>query len=69
MMMTACGGITYKATPHCAAGSKVSEIMIAPVVTIPQYATVLDAYEFFLLYKFLAFPVGMKKRPCLVWLI
>ncbi|NLD35948.1 MAG: magnesium transporter [Desulfatiglans sp.] len=44
---------------------KVSEIMIAPVVTIPQYATVLDAYEFFLLYKFLAFPVVDEKKALL----
>jgi len=44
---------------------KVSEIMIAPVVTIPHYATVLDAYEFFLLYKFLAFPVVDEKKAML----
>ncbi len=34
-----------------------SEIMVRRVVTIPASATVLDACEFFVLYKFLAFPV------------
>ena len=36
---------------------KISEVMIKRVVSIPQNATVLDACEQFLLYKFLAFPV------------
>lgn len=36
---------------------RISEIMIGPVITIPQHATVFDAHEFFSLYKFLAFPV------------
>lgn len=36
---------------------QISEIMISPVITIPQQATVFVAYEFFLLYKFLALPV------------
>jgi len=33
------------------------EIMIRRLVTIPAKATVLDACEFFVLYKFFAFPV------------
>jgi magnesium transporter len=35
----------------------IREIMVSRVVTIPASATVLDACEFFLLHKFLAFPV------------
>jgi magnesium transporter len=33
------------------------DIMVGRVITIPAEATVLDACEFFLLHKFLAFPV------------
>jgi magnesium transporter len=36
---------------------KISDLMITRVVTIPQSATVLDACDFFITYKFLAFPV------------
>ena len=39
-----------------------SEIMVRRVVTIPAAATVLDACEFFVLYKFLAFPVVDEQR-------
>jgi magnesium transporter len=39
-----------------------SEIMIRQVVAIPQAATVLEACEFFLLHKFLAFPVVDEQR-------
>ena len=39
-----------------------SEIMVRRVVAIPAAATVLDACEFFVLYKFLAFPVVDQKR-------
>jgi magnesium transporter len=39
-----------------------SEIMVRRVVAIPAAATVLDACEFFVLYKFLAFPVVDEKR-------
>jgi magnesium transporter len=35
----------------------IREVMVARVVTIPASATVLDACEFFLLHKLLAFPV------------
>jgi len=39
-----------------------SEIMVRRVVAIPAAATVLEACEFFVLYKFLAFPVVDEKR-------
>ena len=39
-----------------------SEIMVRRVVAVPAAATVLDACEFFVLYKFLAFPVVDDKR-------
>jgi magnesium transporter len=38
------------------------EIMVPRVVAIPTTATVLDACEFFVLYKFLAFPVVDEQR-------
>jgi len=44
---------------------RISEIMIAPVLAIPQSATVFDACEFFLLYKFLAFPVVDEQKRIL----
>src|SRR5207244_6613580 len=34
-----------------------TEIMVAPVISIPDTATVLDACEFFTLHRLLAFPV------------
>jgi len=36
---------------------RISEVMIDRVITIPPHATVLDAYDFFVRHKFLAFPV------------
>jgi magnesium transporter len=39
-----------------------SEIMVRRVVAIPAAATILDACEFFVLYKFLAFPVVDEQR-------
>nr|MCU0873892.1 CBS domain-containing protein [Pirellulaceae bacterium] len=39
-----------------------SAIMIRQVVAIPRAATVLEACEFFLLHKFLAFPVVDEQR-------
>jgi magnesium transporter len=39
-----------------------SEIMVRRVIAIPAAATVLEACEFFVLYKFLAFPVVDEKR-------
>jgi magnesium transporter len=38
------------------------EIMIRRLVTIPAKATVLDACEFFVLYKFFAFPIVDEQR-------
>jgi magnesium transporter len=43
-------------------GQRLSEVMIKRVVTIPQNATILDACEFFVIHKFLAFPVVDQKR-------
>lgn len=41
------------------------EMMIANVITVPEHATVFDAYEFFLSYKFLAFPVVDEQKRIL----
>src|SRR5438132_12095718 len=38
------------------------EIMVRRVVAVPSTATVLDASEFFVLYKFFAFPVIDEQR-------
>ena len=38
------------------------QVMVRRVVAIPAKATVLDACEFFVLYKFLAFPVVDEQR-------
>ena len=40
----------------------ICEVMVRRVVAIPAKATVLDACEFFVLYKFLAFPVVDEQR-------
>jgi magnesium transporter len=42
--------------------SKVKEIMIRRVVALPETATVMDACELFVLYKFFAFPVIDAER-------
>src|SRR5947209_11574611 len=42
--------------------SPLKEIMVRRVVAIPATATVLDACEFFVLYKFFAFPVVDDQR-------
>ena len=39
-----------------------SQLMIKPVIAIPRNATVLDACEFFILHKLLAFPVVDEER-------
>lgn len=39
-----------------------SKVMVRRVMAIPQSATVLEACEFFLLHKFLAFPVVDEQR-------
>jgi magnesium transporter len=38
------------------------QIMVPRVVAVPANATILDACEFFVLYKFLAFPIVDEKR-------
>ena len=43
----------------------IRDVMVARVVTIPAVATVLDACEFFLLHKLLAFPVVDEGRRML----
>jgi magnesium transporter len=42
--------------------ARLEEIMVRKVVAIPASATVLEACEFFVLYKFFAFPVVDKQR-------
>ena len=42
--------------------TRLSDIMVRRVVAIPANATVLDACEFFVLYKFLAFPLVDEER-------
>src|ERR1700730_12394530 len=42
--------------------TRLEEIMVRKVVAIPATATVLDACEFFVLYKFFAFPVVDDER-------
>jgi magnesium transporter len=44
---------------------RLSKIMIKQVITVPEKATVLDACEFFVIHKFLAFPVVDQKRRIL----
>src|ERR1700736_2558167 len=46
------------ATPE----SRLRDIMVRRVVAIPATATILDACEFFVLYKFFAFPVVDEQR-------
>src|SRR6266478_7974208 len=42
--------------------TRLEEIMVRRVVAIPATATVLEACEFFVLYKFFAFPVVDDRR-------
>src|SRR3984893_17661470 len=42
--------------------TRLEEIMVRKVVAIPASATVLEACEFFVLYKFFAFPVVDRAR-------
>jgi len=44
---------------------RVEEIMVREVITIPKTATVLDACDFFILHRLLAFPVVEKDRRIL----
>jgi magnesium transporter len=45
--------------------AKVADIMLRQVIAVPAGATVLDACEFFVLHRFLAFPVVDAKRRLL----
>jgi magnesium transporter len=45
--------------------TRLEEIMIRRVIALPDTATVLDACEFFVLYKFFAFPVVDRERRVL----
>jgi CBS domain-containing protein len=42
--------------------TRLEEIMVRRVIAIPASATILEACEFFVLYKFFAFPVVDKER-------
>ncbi|MGI8819519.1 MAG: magnesium transporter [Chthoniobacterales bacterium] len=42
--------------------TRLREILISRVVALPETATVMEACEFFVLYKFLAFPVVDRER-------
>src|ERR671924_548016 len=42
--------------------SRLCDIMVRRVVAVPAKASVLDACEFFVLYKFFAFPVVDEQR-------
>ncbi|MDX9786856.1 MAG: magnesium transporter [Desulfobacterales bacterium] len=44
---------------------RIYEVMISSVITIPMTATVLEAYEFFILHKLLAFPVVDEQKKIL----
>lgn len=52
-----CGVVPTRRLLLSAETSKVADIMIQKVLAIPALATVLEACEFFLLHKLLAFPV------------
>jgi len=43
-------------------GTPLRQVMVPRVVAVPTTATILDACEFFVLYKFLAFPVVDEQR-------
>ena len=45
--------------------ARVADIMLRQVIALPASATVLDACEFFVLHRFLAFPVVDAKRHLL----
>jgi magnesium transporter len=44
---------------------KVSEVMVGRVISIPANVTVMDACEFFVMYKYLAFPVVDEEKHIL----
>ncbi len=52
-----CGVIPTRRLLMAHLEKKVAEIMISNIVTIPSEATLYDACEFFMMHRFLAFPV------------
>ncbi len=42
--------------------ARIRELMVPRVIALPESATVMDACEYFILYKFLAFPVVREDR-------
>lgn len=44
---------------------RITDLMITRVIAVPQHATLLETYEFFLQHKFLAFPVVDEQRRIL----
>src|SRR5439155_11746772 len=55
-------GIGERVIYFFAVDAPLRDIMVRRVVAIPASATVLDACEFFVLYKFFAFPVVDEER-------
>lgn len=51
------GVIPTRKLLRAAPDSPITDVMIAPVISVPSRATVLDACEFFTLHRLLAFPV------------
>src|SRR6195256_6226315 len=56
------GGFATRRLLTAALETRLEEIMVRRVVAIPASATVLEACEFFVLYKFFAFPVVDRAR-------
>ncbi len=57
-----CGVIPTRRLLLGSTGQPLSEIMVADVITIPRSATILDACEFFVMHRLLAFPVVDDER-------
>lgn len=60
-----CGVVPTRRLLLSEENQRVSDIMIQKVLAIPALATVMDACEFFLLHKLLAFPVVDSERRIL----
>src|ERR1043166_2719230 len=56
------GGLPTRRLLTAPLETRLEEIMVRRVVAIPASATVLEACEFFVLYKFFAFPVVDAQR-------
>ena len=57
-----CGVVPTRRLLLGAPDSQIRDIMITPVIAIPETATVLEACEFFTLHRLLAFPVIDSER-------